>query len=100
MGIIATIAYGLLSIAGGILGYAKAKSKVSLISGLVSGLALMLCGLLQFQDQAWARFVAIAITGILTIVFVVRFQKTRKWMPAGMMVGLGIVALVLMVVNS
>jgi uncharacterized membrane protein (UPF0136 family) len=40
--IIAAIAYGILSICGGIIGYVQAQSKPSLISGTISGLLLIL----------------------------------------------------------
>ncbi|MDY7013531.1 MAG: TMEM14 family protein, partial [Cyanobacteriota bacterium] len=39
--IIAAIAYGLLALFGGIMGYVKVKSKASLISGTISGVLLI-----------------------------------------------------------
>lgn len=105
IGSVAAIVYGILSIVGGLLGYVKANSKVSLISGIISGLVLVASGLVQLlgvipenPGQSWVRGIAIGVTVILTIVFVVRFQKTRKWMPAGMMVVVGVAALIAMVV--
>ena len=94
--IIAASTYGVLSIVGGIIGYKKAGSKVSLISGTISGLLLLIGAFLQIQGQAWGLNLAIIITCILVVVFAIRFAKTRKFMPAGLMVFVGVVALIVM----
>ncbi|MGA1263286.1 MAG: TMEM14 family protein [Prochlorothrix sp.] len=87
--LVATIVYGCLSALGGVYGYVKAKSKVSLISGLVSGGLLLACGVLQGLGLGWGRWLALGLTIALVITFGVRLQKTGKWMPAGVMVALG-----------
>lgn len=85
----ATLLYGLLGAVGGIFGYVKARSRVSLIAGLVSGCLLIACGILQLQGVPWATPGALAISSVLAIVFCVRLAKTGKWMPAGLMVVTG-----------
>jgi len=95
-GAIAAIAYGILSLVGGVIGYLQAKSTTSLISGGISGVLLIVMGILQSQSIVWARAVAIAITVLLIIVFIVRLAKTRKLMPAALMIGAGIIALLAM----
>ncbi|MBP0020156.1 MAG: hypothetical protein J7647_21700 [Cyanobacteria bacterium SBLK] len=97
LGIIAAIIYGIVAIAGGIMGYVRAKSKISLISGCGSGILLLIAGLLSLQGQNWGLTAAIAITSILILTFVVRLAKTRKMMPASLMIGLGVPALALMI---
>lgn len=97
LGIIAAIAYGILAIAGGIIGYIQAASKASLISGSISGLLLIFAGVMQLQGQAWGLNLAAIITAILIIVFAIRLTKTRRFMPAGLMTGLGLLALIAMV---
>jgi len=97
LGIIAAIAYGILAIAGGIIGYVQAASKASLISGSISGLLLILGGVMQLQGQPWGLIMSAIVTAILIIVFGIRLAKTRKFMPAGLMAGLGLVTLVVMV---
>lgn len=94
--IVAASLYGILSIVGGIIGYKSAGSKVSLISGTISGLLLLIAAYLQLQGQTWGLTLAIIITSILVIVFAVRLAKTRKFMPAGLMVVLGVAALIAM----
>jgi uncharacterized membrane protein (UPF0136 family) len=95
-GVIAAIAYGILAIGGGIIGYVQAHSKASLISGAISGLLLILGGVMQLQGQTWGLILATVVTLVLIIVFAMRLSKTRKFMPAGLMTGLGVAALVVM----
>ncbi|WP_414583677.1 TMEM14 family protein [Scytonema sp. PCC 10023] len=97
LGIVAALAYGILAIIGGIIGYRKANSKVSLISGIISGLLLMIAAFVYLQGQTWGLTLAAVITGVLIVVFGFRLVKTRKFMPAGFMTLLGVVALATMV---
>lgn len=97
LSIIAAIAYGILAVVGGIIGYVQAQSKASLISGSISGILLILAGILQIQGQSAGLVLATVITAVLVIVFGIRLTKTRKFMPAGLMSVLGLVALGLMV---
>lgn len=93
-GLIATIFYGLLSISGGIIGYVKSKSTVSLISGGISGLLLLILAVVMNQGQTWAAFVAAIIIALLVIVFVVRWFKTKKPIPALPMIFFGVLSLI------
>ncbi|MCF4970271.1 TMEM14 family protein [Nostoc sp. CMAA1605] len=95
--IIAAIAYGVLAMVGGIIGYFQAHSQVSLFSGLVSGFILLLAAYLQLQGQAWALILATCVTAVLVVFFALRLAKTRKFMPAGLMTILGMLALTVMV---
>ncbi|MDB9349840.1 TMEM14 family protein [Nodularia spumigena] len=97
LSIIAALAYGILAVIGGIIGYIQANSQVSLFSGIISGLLLILAAYLQIQGLAWASILAVLLTLILVIFFALRLAKTRKFMPAGLMVILGMLALTLMV---
>lgn len=97
IGIIAAITYGVLALIGGIIGYVQAQSKASLISGSISGLLLIVAGVMQLQGQSVGLILATVITVVLVIVFAIRLTKTRKFMPAGLMSLLGLVSLGLMV---
>lgn len=97
LGVLAAIAYGLLAIIGGIMGYAQAQSKVSLGSGLVSGLLLLGGGLLYAFGNQVGLILAIVVSTLLVIVFIARYLKTRKIMPAALMIGAGVLALIAMV---
>ncbi len=98
--IIAAIAYGILAIVGGIIGYTKVGSKISLISGSVSGLLLIISGIIQLIGINWGLIFSIVITTILVITFIIRLAKTRKMMPAGLMILTGITAVAVMVYQT
>lgn len=99
LGIVAAIAYGILAIVGGIIGYIQAKSKASLISGTISGLLLIFGGVMQLQRQNWGLLLTTVVTVLLVFVFTIRAAKTRKFMPAGLMSVLGIAVLVIMLLD-
>lgn len=87
--------YALLVIAGGIWGYVKVQSKASLISGLVSGAALLMAWVLTFQRYNIGMGLATGFAIALLIVFALRFRKTQKFIPAGLLAGLsGVMAVV------
>jgi uncharacterized membrane protein (UPF0136 family) len=78
--------YAVLVMAGGVMGYLKAKSKPSLISGLISGTTLLAAwwiSLTQSYNAGIALATCLAIA--LLVVFALRFRKTNKFMPAGLM---------------
>ena len=97
MKIIATLIYGILLLVGGIFGYTKAKSKPSLISGVISGLLLLISGFLQWQQISMGLILAQVLTLVLAIVFAIRLWKTRKFMPAGLMLVLSVATLVILI---
>ncbi|MEM6448579.1 MAG: TMEM14 family protein [Cyanobacteria bacterium P01_D01_bin.123] len=71
--------------AGGLAGYLKGKSKVSLISGSISAVLLAVAWLLARQTPGTGLMMAAAIAVALSVVFGMRLMKTRKFMPAGTM---------------
>lgn len=75
------------------MGYLNARSTPSLISGLISGALLIVGGIAQLQGFAWGWSVSLVVTIVLLLVFAVRFWKTRKFMPAGLMIVAGVLAL-------
>ncbi|HIK44328.1 MAG TPA: hypothetical protein IGR64_05495 [Leptolyngbyaceae cyanobacterium M65_K2018_010] len=97
LGIGSAIAYGVLAILGGILGYAQARSQASLISGLVSGALLLLGAWLWQQGLPAGAGLALGVSLALVIVFLRRWQQTRQARPALPMAGLGVLASVAMV---
>ena len=67
------------------MGYLKAKSKVSLFSGLGSGIALLVAWIVCRQAAMAGLGLATLIAVVLFVVFILRFLKTRAFMPAGLM---------------
>lgn len=91
--------YAILVALGGILGYVKARSQPSLISGLVSGLLLAIAWYISLQTPGVGLAIATLIAFGLLGVFAVRFQRTRKWMPAGLMAILSLVAAIVFAIG-
>ncbi|MCL4176781.1 MAG: hypothetical protein KJ072_03415 [Verrucomicrobia bacterium] len=81
--------YIVLLVAGGAAGYFKAKSHVSLYTSLASAALLALAAL-----QIVPNLVADVLMGLLIVVFGIRLARTRKAMPAGVMLAITILALV------
>jgi uncharacterized membrane protein (UPF0136 family) len=79
--------YGLLVLLGGVMGYVKAKSQVSLLSGVGSGVALIVAWFIchQLQQPLAGLGLATVVGLVLFIVFVIRFSRTRAFMPSGLM---------------
>ncbi len=86
------LVYALLVAIGGIIGYVKAKSNQSLISGLGSGVALAAAWYVSLQDLTVGLALAAAIALALVIVFALRFKATSKFMPAGLLAILSLAA--------
>jgi uncharacterized membrane protein (UPF0136 family) len=86
------VIYGLLVAIGGLIGYAKAKSKVSLISGLGSGLVLAIAAYLSSKGSSNGLTLATIVAVILLIVFSIRWSKTKTFMPSGLMAILSLCA--------
>jgi len=73
--------YIVLLVLGGLIGYLKAKSRVSLIMSVSFAAALSLCAAgIIFQP-----YVADILLAALLVVFAIRLIKTKKFMPAGLM---------------
>ncbi|MGQ9869939.1 TMEM14 family protein [Leptodesmis sp.] len=93
------LVYALLVAIGGIVGYVKAGSQQSLISGLVSGVVLAIAWFLSLQNPAAGFALAAFLALGLLIVFTIRFRKTGKFMPAGLMAVLSLIAMVIFAVS-
>ncbi len=86
--------YIVLLMAGGLTGFLKAGSKASLIASSIFAAVLAVCAL-GFIPFAHAADV---VLGVLIVFFGMKFAKTRKFMPSGMMATMTILTLVLRIV--
>jgi len=83
--------YIVLLLIGGLIGFLKAKSEVSLIMSVAFAVALSFCAAgIIFKD-----YVADILLGALLIVFAIRLAKTKKFMPSGLMFVITLLTLVL-----
>jgi uncharacterized membrane protein (UPF0136 family) len=87
--------YIVLLVAGGLFGFLKAGSKVSLITASVSAALLVLTTLPGLFEPTLRRNLADIIMAVLLVVFTIRLAKTKKFMPSGLMLVLTLVALAL-----
>ena len=89
--------FGILTIAGGVMGFVKASSQASLIAGGISGILLIVAGVL-LRDKVTAGLV---LGGLVSLALVGRFLpiylSKHTFMPAGMMAILGAIGTVLTV---
>jgi uncharacterized membrane protein (UPF0136 family) len=85
--------YIALLIVGGLMGFIKGKSRISLISSLIFAVVLALVALGTIPSH----YVAIGIVAFLLVFFGARFMRSKKVMPAGMMSVVSLVVLILLV---
>ncbi len=83
--------YIILLVIGGLIGFFKGKSQVSLIMSVAFAAALSLCA----AGIIFKPYVADILLAALLVVFAMRLVKTKKFMPAGLMLIITIVALAL-----
>src|SRR6266702_7632591 len=79
------IVFGVLTIAGGILGYVKAGSLPSIIAGSITGVLLLVAASLLPEHRAIGLATGFVISLLLAAQFIPKFIRTGKVMPAGMM---------------
>jgi uncharacterized membrane protein (UPF0136 family) len=89
-------AYIILLLAGGLIGFFKAKSKVSLITSSVFAALLILTTLRGVFQPGFALGLANVILVLLLLVFAVRLGKTKKFMPSGLILVATVVVLALL----
>lgn len=83
--------YIVLLVVGGLIGFFKAKSKVSLITSVVFAALLSLCAVgVVFQP-----YMTEIILAALLVVFGWRLAETKKFIPSGFMLVLTLAALAL-----
>jgi uncharacterized membrane protein (UPF0136 family) len=87
--------YIVLLLVGGLIGFFKANSRVSLISSSVFAALLVLTVVPGVFQPAFARGLTNVILAALLVVFAVRLARTKKFMPSGLMLVLTMLALVL-----
>jgi uncharacterized membrane protein (UPF0136 family) len=87
--------YIVLLLVGGLIGFFKGKSQVSLVMSAAFAAALVLCAVPNIFDAAFRKNLANVLMAALLVVFAVRLAKTKKFMPSGLMLVVTIAALAL-----
>jgi uncharacterized membrane protein (UPF0136 family) len=89
--------FGVLTIAGGVVGYVRAKSTASLVAGTIAGALLLVSGYLVGTGARGGMFLGLAVSSSMAVRFVGAFVRSKKIMPAGVMSLLSIAGTVLSV---
>ena len=77
-----SLIYGVMLILGGVMGFLKAHSKVSLITGAISGLIVLLsCKIKSKSSYLYVSAVSLILAGFFSL----RFAHSHAFMPAGLM---------------
>jgi uncharacterized membrane protein (UPF0136 family) len=88
--------YGAVLILGGFTGYLKAKSVPSLVAGVVCGVIALL--LAYYYPWHFAPLAALVLSLLLTGMMGRRYLRTRKVMPALVIVLLSLIVAVVQIV--
>jgi uncharacterized membrane protein (UPF0136 family) len=87
--------FALLTIVGGVIGYLKAKSLVSLISGSISGAILVLASFLLPARPILAGVIALCVSVLLAGKFVPDFIHKKAFVPGGLMAFLSVASIII-----
>ncbi|HEY5372783.1 MAG TPA: TMEM14 family protein [Polyangiaceae bacterium] len=89
------ISYGALVFVGGLIGYSKANSRASLIAGSAFATLLAIAAaLVATGSPRWGAGLGAASALALIGRFLPAFIKTKKLMPAGAVVAVGVLVLI------
>src|ERR1041385_3890355 len=77
--------YIVLLLIGGLIGFFKGRSIISLVMSVTFAVLLILTTFRQIFQPAFASTMANVLLIALVIVFTIRLAKTKKFIPAGLM---------------
>ena len=89
------IVFGVLTIAGGVIGFAKARSTPSLVAGIVCGLALFAAAILLSHSLIAALVTGLMVSIALAGKFVPDFIHKKALFPGGIMALLSVAGIVI-----
>jgi len=92
------IVFGLLTIAGGIIGYVKAGSVASIVAGSITGVLLLIAAFLLPEYRVAGLATALIVSLLLAAQFVPKFLRTGTVMPAGVMSVLSVIGIIAAIV--
>jgi len=88
--------YIVVLVLGGLIGFLKAKSKISLISSLLFAVVLGFVAI-DNPKPIFSLQWSWGILSFLALIFFIRFLRTKKFMPSGMMLLITAVTIIAMV---
>ena len=89
--------YALTLGVGGIMGFVKARSHASLVSGLLSAVAAVVAAVLSMMGYKWGIPLGATLAIDLFILFGYRYAiRNKQFMPSGMLAVVSLVVLLLL----
>lgn len=88
------LVFAVLTIVGGVMGYVKAKSTISLVSGIISGAILICASFLLPAHPIPAGVIALIVSVLLAGKFVPDFLHKKAFVPGGLMAILSLASVV------
>lgn len=88
------IVFGVLTIAGGIVGYVKAGSVASIVAGSISGVLLLIGAFVLPEHRMAGLLIGLIVSLLLAARFIPTFFRTGKVMPAGLMAALSVIGII------
>ena len=95
LAMIALWIYVTLLLAGGLVGFIKAGSKISLLTSALFAALLALCA----TGVIHPFWIADIILAVVAVIFCVRYLKTSKFMPSGLILLFSVVVLAVLLVD-
>lgn len=92
-----TLGFSILVFLGGLMGFFLKKSLPSLFGGSLCGLTLLLLSTLTFTYKKWSLYTSLAVILFLDIFFSYRFLLNYKFFPAGLMLIISTLTLILLI---
>ena len=89
------VLFALLTIVGGVIGYLKAKSVVSVVSGSISGVLLIAASFMLPARPIRAYIIGLLVSILLAGKFVPDFIHKKAIVPGGLMALLSVAGIVL-----
>lgn len=88
-----SLIYAILLITGGIIGFVKSGSMMSLLVGVLSAILIFLSYVVSKENPLWSYLYIAALSLCLSGFFIVRFFNTYKFWPHGVMLILSVATL-------
>ena len=91
--------YAGLLIVGGLIGFFKARSMPSLVAGLTSGILAGGCVAVSGSNRLLGYGLGLALALVMGVIFALRYTRTRKVMPSGMLALVSLAVVIALVVD-